>query len=228
MAHQIALAIRNAQLYAQVGQIAMLEERYRLSREIHDGLAQTLGYLNLQAERVEGLITAKRYDATASELSEMRQSIRAAYVDVREAIDGLRLSVAEPGNLSARLAEYVDEFAKQSGIAARVAAPDDLMIDPETGMQLLRIAQEALTNVRKHSGARNVQIALRASATEIELAITDDGRGFPDAIPGRAYHSHGLATMRERAQSIGGAFSVATGAGQGTRIAITAPRQSVV
>jgi len=234
MAHQIALAIRNAQLYAQVNQLAVLEERYRLSREIHDGLAQTLSYLSLQAERLENLIAAQRYDATTSELSELRQTIRAAYVDVREAIDGLRLDVGEPDKLVARLGEYVDEFARQTGVAATFACePAGLSVPPDTGLQLLRIAQEALTNVRKHSHAKNVQVALRAHAREIELSVTDDGRGFRDAAePGRAYHSHGMATMRERAQSIGGALTVATGAGQGTRIVVTmaarAARESVV
>ncbi len=228
MAHQIALAIRNAQLYAQVAQMAILEERYRLSREIHDGLAQTLGYLSLQADRLDGLIAAKRLDATERELAEMRQSIRAAYVDVREAIDGLRLSVEEPGNLAMRLAEYVDGFARQTGLTAQFSAePNDLSVDTETGMQLLRIAQEALTNVRKHAQARNIQVALRALANEIEMTLTDDGLGLPDiATAGRAYHSHGMATMRERAQSLNGTFSVATGPGQGTRIAVTIPKRT--
>ncbi len=227
MAHQIALAIRNAQLYAQVGQLAVIEERYRLSREIHDGLAQTLAYQSLQAERLDHLISSQRYDAALSELAEMRQTIRAAYVDVREAIDGLRLGIDEPDKLVARLADYVDEFARQTGIVATFSSePPGLTVQPETGMQLLRIAQEALTNVRKHSYARNVQVALRASANEIELSVTDDGLGFRDAAqPGRVYHSHGMATMRERAQSLGGSLTVATGPGQGTRIVVTTPIQ---
>ncbi len=225
MAHQIALAIRNAQLYARVEQMALFEERYRLSREIHDGLAQTLSCLGLQAERLDGLIATGRNDATLRELAEMRQSIHAAYVDVREAIDGLRLSVNDPRAIAARLTEYVEEFARQSGIAARFSAePNDATVAPEIGMQLLRIAQEALTNVRKHAHARSVLIALGVSATEIEMTITDDGRGLPDASQaGRAYHSHGLAIMRERAQSLGGVFTVATGPGQGTRIAVVIP-----
>ncbi|MBI5304900.1 MAG: GAF domain-containing sensor histidine kinase [Chloroflexi bacterium] len=234
MAHQIALAIRNAQLYAQVNQLAVLEERYRLSREIHDGLAQTLGYLSLQAERLENLIASQRYDATTRELSEMQQTIRGAYVDVREAIDGLRLGVDEPDKLVARLTDYVDEFARQTGIAATFTSePAGLTVSPEMGMQLLRIAQEALTNVRKHSHARQVQVALRANAHEIALSVTDDGSGFRDAAqPGRVYHSHGMATMRERAQSLGGTLTVATGPGQGTRIVVMMPiraaRDSVV
>jgi len=230
MAHQIALAIRNVQLYAQVRQMTLLEERYRLAREIHDGLAQTLGYLSLQAERVEGLLAAGRYDASARELAEMRQALRAAYVDVREAIDGLRMSSQDPGNLTARLTAYLDEFARQTGLAARVMAePPDIQVAPEIGLQLLRIAQEALTNVRKHAQAQKVVVALRMTTNEIEMTITDDGRGFPETLPaGRVYHSHGMATMRERAQGLGGTFTIATSPGQGTRITVVIPLKEKV
>jgi signal transduction histidine kinase len=225
LAHQIALAIRNAQLYAQLGQTAVYEERYRLAREIHDGLAQTLAYLGLQTERMEKLLGSGRHEEAARELAEMRQSIRAAYVDAREAIDGLRLSVENPDQLAAGLAEYVADFARQTGLEASFAAePADLTTDPHTALQLLRIAQEALTNVRKHAQARRVQVSLSAAPAELELKVTDDGRGFPDGLqPDRVFRRHGLATMRERARSIGGTFTVATGNGQGTRIAVTIP-----
>ena len=234
MAHQIALAIRNAQLHARVEQMSVFEERYRLSREIHDGLAQTLGYLGLQAERLEGLLAAGRKEMATRELSEMRQTIHAAFVDAREAIDGLRLSVADPAALAQHLAAYVNEFAQRSEIAAHFTAdPSDVTVAPEIGMQLLRIAQEALTNIRKHAQARKVLVSLRATPTEIEMLVVDDGRGLPDAHQaGRDHHSHGLAIMRERAQTLGGAFTVATGPGQGTRIRVTIPttlqNQSVV
>ncbi len=225
MTHQVALAIRNAQLYAQLGRMAVVEERYRLAREIHDGLAQTLGYLGLQAERLGGLIEAGKNDQAAGELGEMRQAIRAGYVDAREAIDGLRLSVAEPDQLSMRLAEYVADFSAQSGIEAGfVTEPEEVTADPETALQVLRIAQEALTNVRKHARASRVSVLLRDSADEIQFTITDDGDGFPpkgthgDLARGNGFRSHGLASMRERAESLGGALTVATGPGQGTRI----------
>ena len=225
MAHQIALAIRNAQLYSRLEQMAVVEERYRLSREFHDGLAQTLGYLGLQAERLEILLTTGQVATAVAEFGEIRQSIRAAYVDVREAIDGLRLGVADPGQITDRLGEYATGFARQTGLDVRfTAVPDDIAIDPGTALQLLRIAQEALTNVRKHAQARQIEIRLNALPAELELTVTDDGRGFPDALPAdRAYHSYGLATMRERTEGLGGAFTVATQPGQGTRITVVVP-----
>jgi nitrate/nitrite-specific signal transduction histidine kinase len=225
MAHQIALAIRHAQLLSQVSQMAVLEERYRLSREIHDGLAQTLGYLGLQAERLEQLIHSGRQAAAMQELGELRQSIRGAYVDVREAIDGLRLTAEKPGAITACLADYTADFARQTGIAAQFSAePPGLETNATTGFQLLRIAQEALTNVRKHAQARQVTVALRAEGDHCTLAITDDGRGFPKMTdPSRIYRSHGLASMRERAEGLGGALTIATGPDQGTRLAVTVP-----
>jgi nitrate/nitrite-specific signal transduction histidine kinase len=225
MAHQIALAIRYAQLYEQLERMAVVEERYRLSREIHDGLAQTLSYLGLQAERVESLINGGRSETASQEIGEMRQSIRAAYLDAREAIDGLRLSLDSPDSIARRFNEYVAEFSRQSGIAAQfTAAPDDLTVDPAIGVQLLRIVQEALTNIRKHAHAHNVAVQMNASGGELELTVTDDGRGFPDsARSSRAHHGHGLTIMRERAESLRGSLTVATGAGQGTRLVVMIP-----
>lgn len=229
MAHQIALAISNARLYQQVNALAVHEERYRLSREMHDGLAQTLAFLGLQAERTEHLVVDGRNETAAQELAEMRQSIRAAYIDVREAIDGLRLSVRDPGAISARLQEYGAEFARQTGLEVRVSSqPDPLTIDPAVGMQLLRIAQEALTNVRKHAQARRVDMLLEQTKAELQFTLADDGRGFPAPGPGaQEHHSYGLATMRERAASVHGSLTIATGPAQGTRLTVIIPANRI-
>ncbi len=225
MAHQIALAIRNAQLYEQLGQMAVLKERYRLAREFHDGLAQTLGYLGFQAERVAECVATQRLEEASAEITELRQAIRAAYVDVREAIDGLRFSVAEPVQIAARLAEYIAEFNRQTGIPVEFwAEPPKLACDPNAGLQMLRIAQEALTNVRKHAGASRVEVLLKQSGGALELVIADNGNGFPAASAAApARHSYGLTTMRERAEWLGGSLTVATSPGQGTRLTVHIP-----
>ncbi|MFN8475650.1 MAG: GAF domain-containing protein [Anaerolineae bacterium] len=226
-ANQIALAVRNAQLYEQVRHMAVFEERYRLSREIHDGLAQTLAYLGLQMERLEKLVRVGRDDEAILEMGEMRESIRAAYVDAREAIDGLRLAAEHPEQVAARLADYVAHFRQQTGIETTFAAvPADLVADPDITLQLLRIAQEALTNVRKHAHAERVEVRLVEQRDEIEMTITDDGDGLPPALAANGdYQRHGMATMRERAQSLGGRFSIVTGTGQGTRIIVAVPHR---
>lgn len=226
LGHQIALALRNAQLYAQVHRLAVLEERYRLAREIHDGLAQTLSYLGWQAERLEGLLQNGRTAVALEEVAALRQAIRTAYLEAREAIDGLRLSVQSPGALAERLQEYTAAFARQSGLEVHYTAePPDLEVPSEMGLQLLRIAQEALNNVRKHARAQRVWVALRAREGVLELSIADDGKGFFAAAPEdeRPYRSHGLASMHERAGELGGSLSIATAPGQGTRVLVRVP-----
>ncbi len=223
LAHQTALAVRNAQLHLQVGHLVMLEERYRLSREMHDGLAQTLSYLGWQMDHLEMLLRNGRLEPLAMELAEARRMVREAYLDVREAIDGLRLAVDHPGGLPAALQEYLADFSARTGIIAEFEMRGDrLALAPVAALQLLRIAQEALTNVRKHAGAQHVWVRLSQAGDRCELTIADDGRGF-DPMQPRSHHHLGLATMRERAQSLGGTLTIATGPGQGTRITAIIP-----
>lgn len=227
VAHQAALAIGYARLYERLEQMSILEERYRLAREIHDGLAQTLGYLNLQVERLEGLLTAGRVQAARQEVAELRRTVRAAYVDVREAIDGLRLSIEQPEQLAVRLRNYVEEFGLQTGMTVEfVSEPPDLTVDAAVGLQILRIAQEALTNVRKHAQASRVRVALSRSDHELEMTVTDNGLGFPLAPSSSGHRSYGLNGMRERAQSLGGSVTIASGPGQGTRVIVTVPLEA--
>jgi two-component system nitrate/nitrite sensor histidine kinase NarX len=223
LAHQTALAVRNAQLHLQLGHLAMLEERYRLSREMHDGLAQTLSYLGWQMDHLEMLLRNGRLESLTTELAEARRTVREAYLDVREAIEGLRMAVDHPGGLPAALREYLADFHTRTSIAAELEMQSDgPALAPIAELQLLRIAQEALTNVRKHSGAQHVRVLLSQEGDDCELTIADDGRGFDPMLP-RSHHHLGLATMRERAQSLGGNLTIATGPGQGTRITATVP-----
>jgi signal transduction histidine kinase len=221
LAHQIALIVRNTQLHSQLGRVAVLEERYRLSREMHDGLAQTVSFLGWQLDHLEMLLEKEQWESLAEELAEAKQMVREIYLDVREAIDGLRLVVEHPGGLAAALQEYTVDFATRAGIPTDFTGRmDGLNLPPETGLQLLRVAQEALTNVRKHSGACHAWTHLVWDGEHLEMVIADDGQGFDPAIP-RDRHHLGLAAMRERAESIGGTFTIATGPSQGTRITVT-------
>jgi len=225
-AHQIALALRNAQLSHELQQTAMLRERYRLAREFHDGLAQTLGYLGFQLERVDRFLQKGQYEKIRRELPEMRQVVRSAYMDVREAIEGLRLRWEDPTRLAENLRNYVDDFAFQTGIDATfIARPEDLTVPAEIALQLLRIAQEALTNVRKHARADHVEVHLSLEDDILELRVADNGIGFPAAASQSEEKSSGfgLTSMRERAESIGGRLSVMTGPDRGAAIVVTVP-----
>lgn len=228
MAHQTALAIRNAQLYVQVEQMAILEERFRLSREIHDGLAQTLGFLGLQAERLEKLLAAGKYESVAQELVEMRQAIQAAYQDAREAIDGLRQRPPDPDDLVNRLRQLTKDYTHQTSIDVLVEdRSGGVTVDPAISLQLLRVTQEALTNVRKHAHASRVTLIISARDGELELSISDNGRGFPaEEQSSSRRRSFGLASMRERVDSLGGSLTIATGPEQGTRLTVAVPLRS--
>ncbi len=225
IAHQISLAIRNAQLNEEVQQTAMLRERYRLAREFHDGLAQTLGYLGLQLDRMERMFQKKQYNKIEREINETRQVVRSAYMDVREAIDGLRLRVDDPEQLAYNLENYIRDFALQTDIEAHFhSSPEHLTAPSHITLQMLRIAQEALTNIRKHAQADRVEVQLSWSEGQIELRVADNGVGFPDSPQQQnGYHSYGLTSMRERAESIGGRLSLVTGPGQGAVVTVIVP-----
>jgi signal transduction histidine kinase len=223
IASQIALAVRNAQLYSQLRQSAVIEERYRLSREMHDGVAQTLGYLGMQAERIEGMVDRGEAERLPAELKELRQVIAEAYLDLRETIDGLRLTVDQPGGFSGALQAHLEDFTRRSGLAvdcSGVEAPADL--SPTVALHLLRITQEALANVRRHANASRVAIGLARENGALELTISDDGQGFDAASPLERGHI-GLASMRERVRSLDGQLTVATSPGQGTRVTASVP-----
>ena len=225
IAQHAALAINNAQLHAQVQQMAVLEERYRLSREIHDGLAQTLSLLGWQLDHLKSLLAKGHLDRLEQELGTGRNMVREAYLDAREAIDGLRLQSEPPGDLATVLPEYVTDFEDRTGIEATLElSPESISLSGETELHLLRIIQEALTNVRKHACARHIWVRLHSEehSQGLTLTIADDGQGFDPALPRGRKHL-GLSTMRERARSQGGDFSIVTGPKQGTRITVTLP-----
>ncbi|MEN8172510.1 MAG: GAF domain-containing sensor histidine kinase, partial [Chloroflexota bacterium] len=219
-AHQIALALRSAEHYVQQSQTAILQERLRLSREFHDGLAQTLGYLNLQSERIYNLVNSEDSESALREIAHQSEIILSAYTDVREAIDGLRLNIEKPTQLSKRLSSYASEFARQTGLEVKFESnPEDMSVSPDIGLQILRIAQEALTNVRKHAHANNVIISISDDKHYLTLRVDDDGRGFPtEDKTNTIYQSHGLTSMRERAEELGGTLTIATGPKQGSRV----------
>ena len=225
IAHQAALAVSNAHLHTQVQEMAILEERYRLSREIHDGLAQTLSFLGWHFDHLKTLLDKQKYAQLTGQLDHGQQMVREAYMDVREAIDGLRLEGPRTGGrLVADLEQCAADFQDRTGLDITVEAiPVPEGLSPETELQLLRIAQEALANVRKHANASQVWIRLQQQAGDhLSLTITDDGDGFNPAAPKSRGHI-GMSTMRERAQSQHGELAIVTAPQHGTQITVTIP-----
>ena len=206
---------------------AVVEERARLSRELHDGFAQLVAYLLVRIDTVTGLVTAQRTPDALAELERMRASTDDLYQDVRESITELRTEVAQRG-LPATLREYADEYEERHGITVSVHGEDAASALPAlAAYQVLRIAQEALANVRKHSAARHAWIELDAPTPgRLHLVIGDDGLGFDPTVSSHPVpRTFGLASMRERAESLGGQLTIESQPGRGTRIVVDVPLQ---
>lgn len=221
---QIALGVENARLHEQVLDRAVLEERERIARELHDGLAQVLGYINTQTLAVKKLLESERIADARSELDAMGAVSREVYGDVREAIVGLRTA---PKGLVPTIREYLSRLPRMDGCKVELEVEDDaeaVALVPSTEIQLVRIAQEALSNVRKHAGASHVQVIVEADEEAVAVRIVDDGHGFDPLLLDRTgWPRFGLQTMRERAQAIGGTFDVVSAPGEGTSIAVHVP-----
>jgi len=221
---QIAVGVENARLHEQVLDRAVLEERERIARELHDGLAQVLGYINTQTQAVKKLLESRKIGEARAELDAMGGLSRAVYADVREAIVGLR---AAPRGLVPTIREYLSGLPRIDGCKVELRIDDHadgVALAPSTEIQLVRIVQEALSNVRKHAGASHVQVIVEADEGEVGVEIVDDGHGFDPLLLDRTgWPRLGLQTMRERAQAIGGTFEIVSAPREGTSIAVRVP-----
>jgi nitrate/nitrite-specific signal transduction histidine kinase len=229
LAHQVVVAIENARLYQQVRYLAVLEERDRLAREMHDNLAQALGFLNLKASLTSGLLASGEAEQARAALAEMKQVTHAAYEDTREAIFNLRNAVWKGGDLLPLLHEYLAEYRAHYGLDARLKVEDaaGAVLSREVSTQLSRIIQEALTNIRKHAQATQVWIHLKTDQALTRVVIQDNGRGFDPAAHLGSHREHfGLQIMRERAAGVGGLVTIESQIGAGTRVIVDVPRQT--
>jgi signal transduction histidine kinase len=227
-ATQAAVAIENARLHALAREAAIGEERARLAREMHDSLAQVLGYVNTKAQAAQELLRAGQVDRATDQIGQLGQAAREAYVDVREHLLSLRTTrAADQGFLDA-LRQYLERWEEQSGVRVDLQAdPDDEALGdlpPTAELQLLRIIQEALSNVRKHAGATVATVRLGAADGRLAVAIEDNGAGFdPAALAPSAFPRFGLTGMRERAEAVGGTLEIRSTLGAGTRVLVCRP-----
>jgi signal transduction histidine kinase len=223
-AAQAAIAIDNAYLYGQVRELGAARERLRIAHEMHDGLAQVLGYVNTKAQVVREYLRQGRSDEAQKHLEEFAEAARNLYGDVRQQILELRTVRPEESGLVAAIADYALGWGKQTGIAVELSLPPVIELGADAQQQLLRIVQEALTNVRKHARAGNVRVAVERRGDARCLLVVDDGAGFDAETTAPPEGGRfGLKTMAERAASIGAAVAVVSRAGEGTRVEVTLP-----
>jgi signal transduction histidine kinase len=224
MADELERHARAEKERAAVRQRAIVEERERIARELHDGLAQVLGYVNTKAMAVRLLLKKRQTEAAEKQLLQLEEAARGLFVDVREAILGLKMAGSSDVHLAAMLTEYAAHFSRLSDLPVEVeVAPSvaQLALPAETELQLLRIVQEALSNVRKHASASAARVCVRNGGPTLELTVSDDGRGFEFEQARQTGRPHfGLSTMRERAEAISAEFNVESQPGAGTRVTI--------
>ncbi|MBT3321415.1 MAG: DUF3365 domain-containing protein [Anaerolineae bacterium] len=219
--NQLGVAIENAKYHQHIEEIAVLEERARISRELHDSLAQTLGWLSIKTELLEEDLKLGKIQEGNTEMKNIRKVVRDACYDVRESIDGLR--TRPTGDLNLTAASWIAEFRQRSGLETDFQVSKEKMaLSPRVETELLRILQEALTNIRKHANAKSVSINLREKGDYVELIINDDGSGFDYNLDLDKKH-FGLRIMRERAENLGGSLHVESELEKGTRVTATLP-----
>lgn len=230
LANQASIAIANTRLYERAQNLAVLEERDRIAREMHDSLAQVLGFLNLKARSTREMLSSGEVSRAQGELGEMVEVAEEAYDDVREAILGLRDSISPAlGGLMGSLAEYLNKFSRQSKVAARLVIHDGgvTQFSPTVEVQLIRVIQEALTNVRKHARASKAQVSFDREDGWAKIVVEDDGRGFDLAqVERRVGQRFGIHTMRERIESVGGTLTIESAPQRGTKVIARLPLEN--
>ncbi len=215
-----------AQLVEQQRALAMLQEREQLARELHDSLGQAFAFVSTQGQTVRRLLN--RGDLTTADeyVGRLVEVAKEADVDIRESILALRATVSEQGLFPA-LTDYLDRYGKNNGILTELKKSEvftERAFEPLVEAQLLRIIQEALSNVRKHAKATCVHVTFMAADGNAQITVQDDGQGFEPGTWDDASGNHvGLRVMRERAEEVGGNLSIQSRIGQGTVVLVQVP-----
>lgn len=219
---QVSLLVQYSRMMDELKYETMIQERRRLAREIHDGLGQTLGFLKLQVAQMRGYFGRAEIERARQSAELCYQTLSEAYQDARQAIDGLRISPSEMG-ISGWLQQTVDDFQEVCGLPIDLQAVNvQTNISPEIQAQLIRILQEALSNVRKHARAGRVWVSCKEKKDNLLLEVGDDGNGFSLEDVSLASR-HGLQGMRERADLIGADFQVISQPQEGTIVRLYLP-----
>lgn len=230
LADLASIAITSARLRERDRLAATVAERERIARELHDSLAQVLGVTHLRLRAVGANPAVLRAPEVARELSDLAELSHDAYVDVREAILGLRESSRLDRGFVPSLAAYLEKFSRRSGVEvtldARVRSDPDLA--PEGEIQVIRVIQEALANVRKHAGAERVVVRLFEDASSTTIQVEDDGHGFDVGAKQEPVEGFGLQSMRERIELVGGCLTIESTPGVGTVVTVRVPKDGAL
>lgn len=216
------IAIENARLHDRVRRLAIMDERERIGRDLHDGIIQSLYAVGLSLEDVPELMADDPAEA-AARVDRAIESLNLTIRDIRTFIFGLRPEHVEAADLAASIAALADEFRLNTLIDVELdleATPPD--IPAEARIQLLQIAREALSNIARHAKATRASVGVAVEGDVVRLVVADNGRGFDPGAPRDVGHQ-GLRNMAERAAELGGELSIESSPGAGTRIIVALP-----
>jgi PAS domain S-box-containing protein len=224
IADQIGVAVENARLYQQAERLAVVEERQRLARELHDSVTQSLYSCTLLTETARRSSVASDQEEVQGYLEELGKVAQQALKEMRLLVHELRPLALEQEGLVGALQQRIDAVEGRAGIQARLLVEGEVRLEPSVEEALYRIGQEALNNALKHALAGSVTLRIQADEDLVEMEIVDDGQGFdPGAV--REGGGMGLTTMRERAERVGGSLVVRSLTGEGTTVTISVPTQ---
>jgi len=221
------IAIENARLHDQVRRLAVVDERDRISRDLHDSIIQAIYAQTLALDDVPELVETDPAEAERR-VDEAIEALHAVIRDIRNFIFGLRPVLLESGDLADGLEHLATELHRNGGVAVELSVEgrDGLHELPiELVAELLAVTREALSNVARHARATSAAIRLSPDADALRIEIADDGVGF-DAGARVASGHHGLGNMQARMRAAGGSFEMASTPGEGTRIILTIPRHA--
>lgn len=211
----------------QQWRLAINEERERMARDLHDNLAQMLGFINYQASGIHHEMQSAGVETAAEELEKLVSVTQLAYDDIRRYIRRAREASSMEKSLAAALQGEIENFEQMTGIKVQADIPPGFTgqeLNPQVRMNLSYIFREALVNIAKHAGAGRVTLSLAMAEDHLQAVIEDDGRGFDaENLSGGPSRGFGLSIMRERAREIGAQIRIESAVGQGCRITLRAP-----
>jgi signal transduction histidine kinase len=222
---ELEIILRNAESHRAAAARALIAEREGIGMELHDGLAQSLFSIQLQLGEVRSLVPETAEHAQAR-LDSITLEVAQAAHELRSALSGLRYALPENRSLDVMIRRYVEQFTKKHAIKATFRHTGrrwQPFADVE--VQLFRVVQELLTNVRKHADASTVQVLLHVGTRQLRLTVTDDGKGFNATSQATTDGSEhfGLAGIRHRVQRFGGQLTIRSAPGGGTEAMVTIP-----
>lgn len=207
--------------------LAVTEEREHLARDMHDNLAQVLGFINLQTQGIQNELANAGIDIVSNKLDKLVEATQSAHNEIRAYIRNVRCAEYVEKNFVDALEEIVSNFETRAGIKVDLDLPDEFVwkeINPDIWINILNIIKEALNNVEKHAEADHVAIVFSMTAQQLRTVINDDGRGFdPEQKATEIKNKFGLTIMRERAAEIGGEIKISSEIGSGSRIVLNVP-----